>query len=297
VPDPARVVDPVFIVGAARSGTSILYRTLQKHPVFEPARPSLDESYVFRSLPHAWLFRSGYPTGLASFMTNPDAYRDFLRTTRARRVAGAPAGMLNELRAGRSITLWKLSLGRSLLRTYLSYARDARGCSRLIEKTPTHLPYVPHIFNAFEDATVISLHRHPVDVYSSYVRRVRADGGGGLSNFLPIGKFIDHYRAEAELAVAYDRRYSRFLAVSYESLTSAPRESLLGICRFLGVDFAPRLLADDTPDTTWEPDPYLFKPIVSQTKDWSEFISQADAWRIETALADVMTNLGYGTRA
>jgi hypothetical protein len=42
---------PVFIVGPGRSGTSLLYRMLQKHPVFEPqncaAGVDLTESQVF----------------------------------------------------------------------------------------------------------------------------------------------------------------------------------------------------------------------------------------------------------
>jgi hypothetical protein len=43
--------NPVFIVGPARSGTSLLYRILQKHPVFVPQNRlvsvDLTESRVF----------------------------------------------------------------------------------------------------------------------------------------------------------------------------------------------------------------------------------------------------------
>jgi ABC-type polar amino acid transport system ATPase subunit len=37
---------PVFIVGEARSGTSVLYRTLQKHSSFRPKEINLVESKI-----------------------------------------------------------------------------------------------------------------------------------------------------------------------------------------------------------------------------------------------------------
>ena len=53
----AAVLEPVFIVGEARSGTSILYRTLQQHPSFRPRTEDLTESNAMALTPRAGLFR------------------------------------------------------------------------------------------------------------------------------------------------------------------------------------------------------------------------------------------------
>jgi len=38
ISDKMEELSPVFIVGAGRSGTSILYRIIQNHPVFAPKK-------------------------------------------------------------------------------------------------------------------------------------------------------------------------------------------------------------------------------------------------------------------
>jgi hypothetical protein len=70
---------PVFIVGEARSGTSILYRTLQRHSSFRPLRTNLVETEIFSHLRRTFLFGTTYPESLIRFMLDDEAvYRDFL---------------------------------------------------------------------------------------------------------------------------------------------------------------------------------------------------------------------------
>lgn len=75
---------PVFIVGEARSGTSILYRTLQKHTSFRPREPNLVETEIFSHLRRTFMFSMSYPQPLIRFMLDDQGpYRDFLRSIRA----------------------------------------------------------------------------------------------------------------------------------------------------------------------------------------------------------------------
>ncbi len=55
---------PVFIIGEARSGTSILYRTLQKHPTFRPREIDLTETHLFDLIYRTFMFRRDYPETL-----------------------------------------------------------------------------------------------------------------------------------------------------------------------------------------------------------------------------------------
>src|SRR5918996_1298807 len=82
--------EPVFIVGEARSGTSILYRTVQKHSAFAPKRQSLVETDMFVHLPRAFLFGQTYPDAwIKFFLEDRQEWDWFLRSIRLPRVATA----------------------------------------------------------------------------------------------------------------------------------------------------------------------------------------------------------------
>jgi hypothetical protein len=77
-----RAASPVFVVGEARSGSSPLYRTLQKHPSFRPKAPQkLVETRAFDHLRRAFLFTPECPVTLRRCMLDgPCAYAVFLRS-------------------------------------------------------------------------------------------------------------------------------------------------------------------------------------------------------------------------
>src|SRR5215207_5402774 len=163
---------PVFIVGEARSGTSILYRTLQKHSAFAPTRQSLVETEMFAQLPRAFLFSRTYPEPWIKFFLDDGAeWERFLRSVRLPRLATAALSPVNYLRRDRWGWLFYAGLGPATLRSFVSHATRARGCQRLVEKTPTNTPHLAKLTAAFPHARLLYIHRHPVDVYSSYRRR------------------------------------------------------------------------------------------------------------------------------
>jgi hypothetical protein len=50
-----------------------------------------------------------------------------------------------------------------------------RASQRVLEKTPRHVEHIDKLFHCFPKAQMLYIHRHPVDVYSSYVRRGQID--------------------------------------------------------------------------------------------------------------------------
>ena len=67
--------------GEARSGTSILYRTLQKHSSFRPREINLAETNIFAHLRRTFMFDQTYPETLRQFMLGDEAaYQEFLRS-------------------------------------------------------------------------------------------------------------------------------------------------------------------------------------------------------------------------
>ena len=78
---------PVFIIGDQRSGSSILYRTMQKHSSFTPREINLEETQIFNFLPWSFRFRKGYPSQLYNFMLqNESCYEEFISTIKVLRL-------------------------------------------------------------------------------------------------------------------------------------------------------------------------------------------------------------------
>src|SRR3712207_2633945 len=75
----AKAMAPVFIIGEARSGSTIFYRTLLKHPSFAPREETLQETSFIRQAPLAFQFAEDRPRNLRRYMLeDDDCWRAFL---------------------------------------------------------------------------------------------------------------------------------------------------------------------------------------------------------------------------
>jgi hypothetical protein len=288
--------NPVFIVGEARSGTSILYRTLQKHSSFRPRKISLVETEVFSYLHRAALFNSSSPQPLLRFMLEDQAaYQLFLTTTRVARFASVVTAGPNFLLKHRVRWLWLAGLNHLILRSYFFHATAARGCRRLIEKTPTNTPYLRPLKTAFPNAQFLHLHRHPVEVFGSYRRRGQADPGAGWARRLSVGEFCARYEESMGRVLSWIRGGHRnLLMVGYERLTADPAAELRSICAFLGEPYEDEIAEEAGSDPgRWRGDPLLWGPIVPGTGRYREFVTPTEIQTIQSQLAKVMDELGY----
>jgi hypothetical protein len=286
---------PVFIVGEARSGTSILYRTLQKHPTFRPLEPDLTETEIFSHLRRTFMFDRSYPKSLSKFMLNDEErYRQFLRSIRMIRLVSALCIGLNLVVRDRSELVWYGNLNHLLLRSYFFHAMLARGCRRLVEKTPTNTSNLSRLERTFPEARFLYVHRHPVDVFSSYRRRANDDPQAAWAARLTPEDFCTLFAASIERVLGWVAERANLRMVRYEDFTTHPERELSSICEFLGEPFDPEMVRERKPDLDrWRGDPHLWGEIVPFTKDWRDHIDAAEADVIQTALADVMRRLGY----
>jgi hypothetical protein len=287
---------PVFIVGEARSGTSILYRTLQKHSSFRPRKFSLVETQVFSYLHRAVLFGSSPPQPLRRFMLeDAAAYERFLTSTRLVRLASAVTAVPNLLLRHRVNWLWLAGLNHLILRSYFFHATAARGCRRLLEKTPTNTRYLRPLATAFPNAQFLYLHRHPVDVFSSYRRRGQADPAAGWARRLSVEEFCATYEASVGRvrSWAHEGR-TNLLMIRYERLTTDPVTQLQSICAFLREPYEDLVVEDPAPDPgRWWGDPLLWGPIVPVTRRYSDLLTPTEVETIQRRLSKIMYELDY----
>lgn len=286
--------EPVFIVGEARSGSTLLLHTLLKHPAFVPRQENLQESSFVVQAPEAGDFATSPPRNLRRFMLEDDtAWGDFLASLQ-------PIG--GWLRAARRLGhaedwRWRLGPAELVARSYAFHAWRARGCQRLLEKTPDHVHHIERLYRCFPRARLLYVHRHPVDVYTSYVRRAQVDPKASWARIGP-EEFCDRYRTRTDLALAGARRHpTTFRLIRYEQLTATPAAELERICAFLDEPCHPNVLLQPDPDpdrvAPWERSGHLYRGITTATKRWDDYCSVEDAAVIEDRLSDLMGYLLY----
>jgi hypothetical protein len=286
---------PLFIIGEARSGTSILYRTLQKHSSFRPIEPNLVETEICSHLRRTFMFGRAYPSSLIRFMLGDEArYRQFLRSIRTIRLLSALLVVPNLVIRDRSDLLWYGNLNHLVLRSYFFHAQKARGCLRLVEKTPTNTPNIDRFWKSFPNTRFLYIHRHPVDVFSSYRRRARDDPEAGWAAALTPEGFCLSYKASLERVLRWSHEHENLRMVRYEGFTRNPAGEFSSICEFLGAPFEPIAVEEHEADPArWRGDPLLWGEIVSATKDWRDYMTAGEADVIQKALSDQMSRLGY----
>lgn len=278
---------PVFIVGAPRSGTSILYRVLLRHPSFAVIGDQalqLAESGLLDSLASAPKWQPERPRRLwLYFLADAEAYGRFLEDIRPATAVAGPVSV-------DSRPPWT----RAVLQAFVLRAAEARSCRRLLEKTPTHIERAAWILEALPNAQLLFIHRHPLDTYTSYVRRAEVDPGAGWAR-LSIEEFADTYRRHATAARRLRAGFpSRFLMVGYERFTSAPQAELERVCSFLGEVFDPVMVSEPNPDLRRaRHDPHLFGEITQHTKAWEDYLEPAQAGRLWDLCRPPAEALGY----
>lgn len=301
---------PVFIVGAARSGTSLLYRILQKHSSFKLhnedgySQSNLVESDIFQKL-----YLTSHPNFLSYMLGNETYYNQFLQSTewvrRYQNLIFAPAisrklfrrSYLKQIR----YFFWQVTLSNYLVGNFFYYAQQARGVKRILEKTPASIYYLPEIKTTFPNSKLIFIHRHPVDVYSSYKKRLKVSQDLDLKPSQLIWLKITHerfcqdYTRSINLAVQESQENpEQFLLIAYEDLVNYPQETINKICDFLKENYEEACIPEDeTKNANYKIDSHLFGSIEKSTKNWQDFISEEEAKTIENHLSQVMAKLNY----
>ena len=275
-----------------------MYRTLVLHSAFFPGEIRLDETSIFSKSTRAYRFLHRRDRALYQYMMENDKLWDeFVSSIRA---VATLQHALRPLHTRLSMTpsLWRLIGAGYVAEKFFDIASHARK-ARIVEKTPHHLKYVNHIFQVFADARVIVMIRHPLDVFTSYRRRYKAeqklnDGNPDWFDRTP-EDFTHQYRDNLKLIVEAKNKYTnQFRVVKYEDFTSHPENVFRRICSFVEIDFeAGPLKGEHGSLAGYKPDPHLARPITQDTKRWQDYISMDHARYIEQSLLDSLDQFDY----
>ena len=266
---------PFFIVGSARSGTTLLRLMLNAHP--EVAIPP--ES---RFITELW-------TGHDEVEVDP---------------------LLSELEANDRFQTWELPIaavrreldGRSSARyvevmeaAYTAFSR-AHGKRRWGDKTPRYVRHISLLARLWPDARFIHLIRDGRNVALSY-----ADVPFGPKNVATAATLWSG-RVQAGLRDGRPLGGKRYLEINYEDLVEDPKGEIGDLCGFLDLEFddgmlnyteglGEAVLSRGTiynPNVRQSPNPRL--------RSWEQSMPDDHVEIFEAVAGDVLSELGYGRR-
>jgi hypothetical protein len=285
---------PVFVVGMARSGTTLLYRSLLQHPAFDRGPVDFTESFAVSGLtidktmdavgwrlPH---YMGGGDDGWARFLRET-------RLVRAWRRAWWPL-LGHKVQNG---AVWRFLGSVSILRRYFAHAAASRAPARVAEKTAANLAFVPHLRTAFPDAKMLVIVRHPVDVLASYWRRHRAEPDAAWAA-ITVEDFCALWSASIDLVTTFSSRWpDSILVVRYEDFTNDPRRTFATVCEFIGEPLFEAALVGHR-DRVTDIDPLAFEDIQPGGSGGPDLVGPEVAGDVQDHLARAMAALNYERR-
>ncbi len=279
-PRPTQDNTPFFIIGAGRSGTTLLRLILAGHSRLHIPPETRFIRPLVRELPLSGRLNPAQVARAVAIMTADYRWPDM--EISAEDLAAMAARLPHPDLAAVIDLVYRRQLERA-------------GKSRSGDKTPIYFEIVPQLATLYPGAKFIHLIRDGRDVAIS---RIDVDWD----------RYHERAKFEWTLAMAKRREYQaselsrQILDVRYEDLVRGPQETIQQICAFLGEKFEPAML-DWQHLTTLVParerhiHGKLGKPMSSDDLGvWRHRLSALECFAIEACLYQDLEPLGYQLR-
>jgi hypothetical protein len=286
----AETVNPyVFVVGAARSGTTLLQRMLDAHPQLAV----VNETYW---VPRKFLERNGLtregvvtPALLPKLLASPKF--SHMGVTEEDLV-----GLLSEFESVR--------YDRFVARIFDLYAAR-RGKQFAGDKTPGYVRRIWLVHPLWPRARFVHIVRDPRDVclsmlhWSNGERTAGQDGTWDTDPAISTALYWRYSVAVGREDAGAFLGPSLYHEVRYEDLVSSPERELERICTFLCLPYAEEMTRFYEGRTRPKPgrsSKAQWLPPTAGLRDWRTQLPTTDVERIEAAAGDLIRSFGYETR-
>lgn len=279
---------PIFIVGPARSGTTLTAKILGRHPdVFSPG-----ETHYFEDI---WT-RKDALGGLESEVELSRA-ADRLMTIFGRFNFPDTQDLVDAvIQKETLIDRTDIAGGgyAGLYRAFTQMLAKSQGKMRICDDTPKHLYYLQAILDLFPEAKVVACVRDPRDFLSSYKNywrrsteseRIKALYHPVITSLL--------WRSSSNLLLKHinQNKSDRVTLVRYEDLVRSPDREVRRLCDFLEIDYTDELIQVESHNSSFEQSsPGIFTTSVGR---WRMRLRPEETWWIQTLARDNMLALGY----
>ena len=292
--------NPIFILGAHKSGTSLLRSLLDGHPdlFVVPFESHFFENYSY------WIdnpIRSNKPKELSadeleqafskaiSFYNNKsNKYGDVIL---GRRIDTHRFGKYFQIRSEDNIRKIFEQYYKAIY--YSLYHQELSSELRLVEKSVENLEIVPELNALYSQARFVHIIRNP---YANLVslRNFRVKSGGSYPLLSKITRAIYN-----SLYFAYKNNlaYDNLIVVRYEDLVTDPQAEMKKISKFLGLEYKESLLAPTSLGKPWGGnsvnDSSFRKVSRNRTDSWKKEISRLEIKFVNAYMEEVLEVFGY----
>lgn len=262
---------PIFIVGAERSGTTLLRNMLNRHPAIAICNETHFDELVYS--------RRRAFGDLADPRKRHRLITEYLAADCLKRAElDLPALAAALMRDGAGYR----EFFASILRFYAAATKKVRAG----EKTPHHAMFLETLCRWFPGALILHVLRDPRDVVASLMRM----------RWAPASVTANARRwARASLAAWQARHRPGYLLVRYETLVTEPEQELRRICAFAGEEYSSSMLnAGSAPDGSPPWFRRAHEPVTTERLEmWREQLTADDVALVEWAVGPQMEELGY----
>jgi hypothetical protein len=278
----------VFIVGCARSGTTLLRRIVDAHPQVAITQET-------HWIPDYYEKRTGLtPEGLVT----PQLVSELLDHPRFRKLWLGREDLERLLGAGKDVSYADFVTG-----IFDLYGRGRGGGKALVgNKTPRYVRNLGTLHALWPRAKFIHLIRDGRDVCLSAINwkekaatlaeRYTTWGEHPVTTAATWWKWNVRLGREAGQGLGPGLYYE----MRYEALVDRPKDECARLCAFLGVPYAEAMLHFHEGRTRDEPGldaKKSWQPITAGLRDWRTKLSADDQERFEAAAGDLLGALGY----
>jgi hypothetical protein len=261
---------PVFVVGAPRSGTTLLRNMLNRHPRLA----ILFETQFYN---HVYTRRRafgdlGAPAARRRFVT------EYLATQRIRK-SGLDLNGLQE-RLLRDATSYP-----ALFASLMEHFAAAQGKSRWGEKSPQHSLFTETLCEWFPGAAIIHLVRDPREVVAS-LQLVPWASNSVITNAITWRRYNQAARRSSHRP--------EYLMVHYHDLVNHPERELRRICSLLGEEYSAAMLVPEEAAPQSPQSQLIRAPTTAERLGkWREQLTDEDVAIVEWTVGSDLASFGY----
>jgi sulfotransferase family protein len=275
----------VFIVGAPRSGTTLLRRIVDAHP---------DVAITKETHWIVQLLRGEHAASTTSPVT-PELLARLLSHRRFARLELDPARLESLVAADEPVSYAEL-----VTAVYDSFG-EMRGKRLVGDKTPRYVRHIPTLHGLWPGAKFVHLIRDGRDVCLSvrnwdkenrFVTRISTFEEDPISTIALWWEQLVRLGREDGASLSDDLYYE----LRYEHLVATPDEECRKLCSFLGVPYSDRMLRFHEGRTRDEPGldaKSAWRPITPGLRNWRTEMADADVERFETVAGGLLDELDY----
>ena len=272
---------PIFVVGAPRSGTTLLRYMLCSHPrIYLPPESNFIPRF-FRHSPTSALSREQ----TLRIVEQIGEYRPFWRDWRGEPLD--PGALADELP--------QLTPASLIDAIYSRYARQY-GAVRWGDKSPIYASYVDFLANMFPTSQIIHIIRDARDVTASSLDAYRGRRFFYMDPYYAARTWRE--RVRRGIAAGRSLPPGRYHQIRYEDLVADPERLLREVCEFLGERYHPEMATPQTEARRHHHSEGIHRRVrgrvtTASSGRWRRDLSTENQRLVQRVAGDLLPELGY----